>query len=84
MDEELKPKPKWAAVEIGYKTYVLPVADAVAVIGMMAQAEVFEDKYHTDSKSSTKHIYAVEDARFYIRVLTDDMYRMAKLAGKPE
>jgi hypothetical protein len=82
MDEE--PKPKWAAIELGYRNYVLPLADAVKVLELVAAADTFEDRYHSDTKTTTKHIYPQEDTRLYIRILTDDMYRMAKLAGKPE
>lgn len=82
MDEE--PQPKWAVIELGYKNYVLPLADVMKVLELIASADAFEDKYRADAKSSTKHIYAQEDVRFYLRILTDDMYRMAKLAGKPE
>lgn len=75
---------KWAVVEVGYKRYVLPLPDAVKLLGLLSAACIWEDKYHSESKTTTKHIYPQEDTAFYFRAITDDTYRIAKLAGKPE
>lgn len=75
---------KWAVIELGYRNYVVPLPDAVKLLEVLAGAPMWEERYHSDTKSTTKHIYPHEDARFHIRILTDETFRCAKLAGKPE
>lgn len=69
--------------EMGYKSYVVDVKDALVLAEIVSRAEMYEEKYHGGGQDNTHHVYN-NDERFTIRVLPDSLYNMAKLAGKPE
>ena len=72
-----------AIVNIGYKSYVMDAEKAVAMLSMLDQAEVYENKW--ESKTTAHYIYP-QDSSDHVRelkLLPDALYRMAKLAGKP-
>lgn len=70
-----------AVIEIGYNKYVLDLRDAVDIIESLGKAEKYETKW---SKEGTSHyIYPLSDSLGSLTLLSDDLYRMAKLAGKP-
>jgi hypothetical protein len=75
-------------IDIGYKSYVLDAQDAVMMANLFGRAEVYKAEWHskTDTMDShhTYHIYTEEgvDAPT-MRILSDDAYKMYKLAGKP-
>ena len=77
-------------VNMGYKSYVLDAKDAVALCEIIGGAERYESKYHskTDTHEShnTHHIYPVslDDSSFSMQMLTDEAYKLYKLAGKPD
>ena len=75
-------------VEIGYRKYVVDAKQAVAVAEMLSKAEVYESKYTKDGEGksvTTHHVFEVDDApSWYMHMMPDSLYRMAKLAGKPE
>ena len=79
-----------AVVRLGYHEYVLSLSDAGKIVELIATAERFERVYvpSKDGKPShhTFHVYPkeAEDSMSSIEVINDDLYRMAKLAGKPE
>lgn len=80
----------------GYRDLVMDFDDAVVVIKALANAERYGTKYHpaieatptTEGRSSstTKHIWSDHEgaSRFSMRIMSDDEYRMAKLAGEPD
>ena len=76
---------------IGYQDYALPTKDAVTVMEILSKAERYEDRYVSkDDKNNTTgegyhtfHVYENETT-FSAKVISDEKYRMAKLAGKPE
>lgn len=74
-----------AVLRLGYTSYVMDLRDAVTITEIMAQAEVYESKY-AGGKSS-HHIYANQsselDGGMTIKLIPDEFYRMAKLAGAP-
>ena len=77
-------------ITIGYQEYVLPTKDAVTVLEILTNAEKYETKYiGKDDKNNTTgeayHTYHVyeNDGVFSAKVIPNDKYRMAKLAGKP-
>lgn len=68
-------------VEVGWgRSFVLDSDRALALLDIMKDAEVFEEKY----SAKTVHIYDNADRNLSMRLLPDAIYRMAKLAGKPE
>jgi hypothetical protein len=72
-----------AIVKFGYTDYVLEVGDAVAIAEMLSKAEVYDSKY-VSGGDSTHHIYPNEKQEVgTIKLISEDFYRMAKLAGKP-
>ena len=74
-------------VTVGYSEFAMPPKDAVALSEILQRAERYMKKYHReegDVKSHyTYHAWAHED-EFNMRLISDDTFRMAKLAGKPE
>jgi hypothetical protein len=72
-----------AIVKFGYTDYVMELKDAVSLAELLSKAEIYDSKY-VSGAGSTHHIYA-NDANEVgtIKMISDDFYRMAKLAGKP-
>lgn len=80
-------------IEIGYTTYVLPRDEAITLMRILEKAEVYEAKYVSKEERSSMglpetseylyHVYPNERA-FPMKLISDDLYRMAKLAGRPE
>ena len=74
------------AIEINYKKYIVNADDAIKMAAMLSTAEVYETRYTKDHKndSITMHyVYPQEETRWYMEIMPDSIYRMAKLAGKP-
>lgn len=75
-------------IRIGHRELVVTPAAALAVIEAVASAEIYEAKWHrgegAESSYYTHHIYpqAFTD-KMSLEVITDEMYRMAKMAGVP-
>ena len=74
-----------ATVSTGYKTYVMPVDEAVAVAKTMATAEIYDTKYRgKEEGGTTHHVYAQEQQNLpSVQLMSYETYRMAKLAGPP-
>ena len=75
-----------ATLCIGYKTYCMPIDNAVAVAKALAVAELYDTKYRPkDEGGTTHHIFPQENTNgLSVHLINADLYRMAKLAGKPE
>ena len=69
-------------VSLGYGDIVLPTKDAVTLMEILEKAERYRMKYHSGNPS-TYHIWP-QDVDYQAKLITEDVYRMAKLAGKPE
>jgi len=77
-------------VTFGYTDYVVPTKDAVTFLELLANAERYEERYVSkDDKSNTSgeayhtyHVYA-NDSTVSAKTISDEKYRLAKLAGKP-
>lgn len=79
-----------AVLRIGYRRYVLPIDVAVIVAQALLDGEQFDSAYvrpenRGDSGAShTYHVWSEMSAENpTIEFISDDMYRIAKLAGKP-
>lgn len=80
-------------IEIGYSRYVMSKEDALTMMGILERIERFEQKYWSkddreakgmpEGQDYTYHVYP-SDTTFDMRIISDDLYNMAKLAGKPE
>jgi hypothetical protein len=75
------------SVQVGYRNYVLDGEKALQVLDILQGAELYEVKWRTDSEGgTTQHIYPqdVMSGKVEVTYLTDEQYRMYKLAGKPQ
>lgn len=72
-----------ATIELGYKSYVMDAEKAIAVLEMLDQAEMYETKWV--NKSTAHYIYPQEgsDNIRTLKILPDALYKMAKMAGRP-
>ena len=73
-------------VQIGYQYFVLDGGKAVQLLDTLQGAEVYETKWRSESDGGTSyHIYPQEETlrKVEIMYLTENQYRMYKLAGKP-
>jgi predicted DNA-binding ArsR family transcriptional regulator len=75
-------------VSLGYSNYVLSNKDAVALAEILEKAELFEaiwirSEDRNGGPDHTYHIYE-NDKQVDMKLISADLYRMAKLAGKPE
>jgi hypothetical protein len=78
---------KKALVSVGYHTYVLDTQDALRLLEIMCNAEIYEEKWRKDEDGGALHYVYPQDSSEGIRqlrVIPDALYKMAKLAGKPE
>lgn len=73
---------KMMVVSLGYSHYVLPTKDAVQLLEILEKSERYVYKYRANEES-THHVWA-SDTTFEAKMIGGDLYRMAKLAGKPE
>ena len=71
-------------VSLSYGELVMPTKDALQLLEILERAEAYMMKYHTEEEGgNTHHIYPNEST-YPARMISEDLYRMAKLAGKPE
>ena len=63
--------------------FVMELEDAVKVVEMLNKAEKYEMNYIPQG-NSTYHISPLGDYSPSLTILTDETYRLYKLAGKPE
>ncbi len=69
-------------VTLGYSHFVMQTADAVRLLEILENAERYVLKYRAND-ASTHHVWP-NDTTFEAKMIGTDLYRMAKLAGKPE
>jgi len=74
-------------VSLSYGELVMPTEDAVQLLKILERAETYRTKYHSTgaggSSETTHHIFPNETP-YHAKLIGEDLYRMAKLAGKPE
>jgi hypothetical protein len=75
-------------VKIGYKDLVMSTKDAIALGEIVQRAEKYEKKYNRDSGVTNGGTYSYHvwpsDEEVTMTLISDDLYRMAKMAGKAE
>ena len=77
-------------IDLGFRSVVLPTEDAIRLAEILAKSEAFEEKYRTKEETersgidtdNTYHVFP-QDRQFTMKVISDSLYQMAKLAGKP-
>jgi hypothetical protein len=77
-----------AIVRVGHREYVLSTESALRIAELLADAEVYESKWHRDEGAVqshyTYHVYdRAHDDKLQIEVVGESHYLMAKLAGVP-
>ena len=74
-----------AILKLNYKEYVMTPEDALHILNLMGKAERYETTYASDSRTKTYHVYDIplEEKTEHLEIVADDLYRMAKLAGRP-
>ena len=78
-----------AVIQLGYSSYVMDLEDAIKVINALMNSERYEAKYIGGEHRYTYHVWTVdEDAKdpttHMVTMIPDALYRIAKLAGKPD
>lgn len=76
-------------IEIGYRKYILPKEKAMLLAECLETAEMYEEKYWSEAErldkgmtdAYTYHVYP-NDQTFNLKIVSDSLYQMAKLAGK--
>jgi len=73
-------------ISIGYKKYILDTEEAIRVTDILSSAEIYESKYRSQEDGGSLHyVYPQSDGDMIsLSILSDNLYRCAKLAGKPE
>ena len=71
------------------KKLIMDASKAEEIINLInrSEEEVYEHKTNWRTKEETHHVYAVSAGDLgvqSIQVLTDDLYALGKLRGKPE
>jgi hypothetical protein len=69
-------------VNIGYRNMIMSHKDAFLLSEILARVESYESKYRGNGAENTHHVYPNEE-QYTMQVISEDLYRMAKLAGKP-
>lgn len=70
-------------ITIGYQDFVMPAKAGLEFVELLAKAQKFDKKYNNDTKGYTYHVYP-DDTEYKMTLVSDDLYNVAKLAGKPE
>ena len=68
-------------VTLPYGDWVVSAEDALTLMNIFAKSERYQEKYQRDS-DNTHHVW-VNDGKMNFHAISDDLYQMAKLAGKP-
>ncbi len=73
-------------VEFGYdKAFVMEADKALTMLDLLKDAEVYKEVWRGQDKGgSTFHIFPQQKELCSMKVLSSNMYSLAKLAGKPE
>jgi len=72
-------------VEIGWDTkIVMSKEDAMAFVGILERAENYKEVWRKDEEGGTTYHVFPRTEMPSLKVMSNDMYKIAKLAGKPE
>ena len=71
-----------AVVPFGYNQIVLDLDDAVKFLGFLAKAERYDTHGWGDERNN--HVWKPNDDELTLKILPDEVYHGARLAGKKE
>ncbi len=73
-------------VEFGYdRAFVMDADRALTLLDLLKDAEVYKEVYRSKEKGgNTHHVFPQQKELCSLKVLSSNMYSLAKLAGKPE
>jgi hypothetical protein len=73
-----------AIIQMGYTKYVVAAEDALKIMDIITGAERFEAKWHKEEEGGTTyHVWDNDTTALEsLEIIPDNLYRMAKLAGK--
>ena len=77
-----------ATLRFGYQTFVLEAEDALKVITILDEkAERYEERFRRDVEGEdayyTHHVWKNDDKATSLELMSENTYRIGKLAGKP-
>jgi hypothetical protein len=79
-----------AVIQLGYREYIMEAKDALVILEIIATAERYQQKYKSAEQGGTSYHIWKEGGQATIggdtgslRLISDDHYRIAKLAGEP-
>jgi hypothetical protein len=77
---------KKAVISFGYVSYVMDAERAITLLGLLESAEMYEGLWKPEASGGmTHHIYPQDNTKVVpMQLMPDNLYRLAKLAGKPE
>lgn len=70
-----------AIITINYDDYVVDADTALKVADLVMNGERYSQKGY--GKDASHYIYENDRTDFNVRFISDDLYRMGKLAGRP-
>lgn len=76
-----------ALVQLGYGNFVMDAQAALKLTELLAEAELFEEKWRkSEEGGTTYHVYPQDtaDSMRIIKIMPNALYQVAKMAGKPE
>lgn len=76
-----------AIIRVGYDQYVMDSEDALKIHEILAKAERYKREYRNRDEGGPLHYVWAQDNEDEARsfeVMPDNLYRMAKVAGKPD
>lgn len=80
-----------AVITLGYREYVMEAEDALALLQVIARGERYQSKWRKAEDGGTSYYIWTESEQpgdpghniGSLRLISDDHYRIAKLAGAP-
>jgi len=73
-------------LDFGWNTkFIVKTEDALKIINILEKAEMYEEKWRKEEEGGTTyHVWPVGDKLPGLKIVSESLYQMAKLAGKPE
>lgn len=80
-----------AVITLGYREYVMEAEDALALLQVIARGERYQSNWRKEEEGGTSYYIWAESEQpgdhghnvGALRLISDDHYRIAKLAGAP-
>ena len=70
-------------VRVGYIDFVMPAKQALEFVDLLAKAQKFDKRFNNETREYSYYVYP-DETEYTMVLLNDDLYNVAKLAGKPE